>query len=390
VRCLHVITGLSVGGAEMMLYKLLAGLRGHAMHSSVVSLAEGGPMQARIESLGVEVRSARMVRGGPPTPAAMLRLVALLRRFRPDVVQGWMYHGNLAATAAATMAGMPRPVLWNVRSSLAGAGTEKRRTEAVIRLGARFSGRPTRIVYVSRASAQQHEAIGYAASKRVLIPNGFATDEFRPVEGAGTLLRRQLGLPDDCLVVGHVARWHPVKDHATLLRAAALLLSRLPHARFVLAGHGVDAANGDLRALIDALGITDRVFLLGERGDLAEVTAGFDVATSSSSSEAFSNVLGEAMSCGVPCVATDVGDSAAIVADAGITVPPRNPVALADAWEAILTAPDTRLAMGRAARDRVLRHYSLDAVAGEYARLYAETLSGRGSGPRQRAGLRHG
>jgi glycosyltransferase involved in cell wall biosynthesis len=385
-----VITGLSTGGAEMMLYKLLSGLDGAKVESRVVTLVDGGAMRPDIESLRIHVDALGLGRGAVPKPRALWRLGRIVRQFRPDILQGWMYHGNLAATAAAAAAGTSLPVVWNVRSSLCDVGTEKRLTDLVIRAGARLSSRAARIIYVSRESARQHEALGYAPGRRVLIPNGFDTARYAPRPGAREDLRRQLGIAAECELIGHVARYHEMKDHPGLLRAAARILARRPQVRFVLVGRDVDARNPEIARLVAELGLVGRVFILGERKDVADLTPGFDIATSSSAwGEAFPNILGEAMSCGVPCVTTDVGDSAEIVGDTGLVIPPRDPDALARAWESLLSRPAVRARLGQAARERVLRRYSLAAVVGQYEGLYADTVARRRTGAARRQYAEH-
>ncbi len=179
MRLLHVITGLSTGGAEVALHGLLSRMDRDRFDSVVISLAGGGPVGDRIEALGVPVYGLGL-RPWFPTPAAMWRLIVLFRRFRPDVVQGWMYHGNLAATLAAASSPGHVPVAWGVRHSLDDLKAEKKLTAALIRLGALLSSYPERIVYVSRVSADQHEAIGYRRDRRVVIPNGFDCHRLRP------------------------------------------------------------------------------------------------------------------------------------------------------------------------------------------------------------------
>jgi glycosyltransferase involved in cell wall biosynthesis len=185
-------------------------------------------------------------------------------------------------------------------------------------------------------------------------------------------MRRELALPADALLIGLIARYHPVKDHENFLRAAALVSAKHPQARYLLVGENIDAANVELRALIAKHGVTDRVYLLGMRGDMPPVTAALDICVSSSTVEGFPNVIGEAMSCGVPCVVTDVGDSAWVVGDTGKNVPPRDSAALASAIDSLVTTggPD-RAALGRRARERIVRNFSLDHIVAQYQSLYS-------------------
>jgi glycosyltransferase involved in cell wall biosynthesis len=266
-------------------------------------------------------------------------------------------------------------VLWNVRHSLHDLTTETRTTTGLIRFMARISSRPKWIVYNAHASARQHEQIGYDRRRTRIIPNGFDCDEFRPDPAARAALRGRLGLRDGERLIGLVARRHPVKDHGSFLRAAALLGRHAPDAHFLLVGRGTDSP--EFEAEIAAHGLGALIHAVGERSDLPGLTAGLDIATSCSVAEAFPNVLGEAMACEVPCVATDVGDCAWVLGRTGKLVTPRDPEALAQAWRELLEMPlERRREMGRAARERVKQEFSLDRVAAQYSDLYGEVHDG--------------
>ncbi len=372
VLLLYVITGLSTGGAEMMLYKLLSRINQSRFTPVVVSLMDRGTFGDRIEALGIPVHTIGMKRG-IPTPATIVRLIRTVRQLNPDLIQGWMYHGNFAAQLARTLTLKSVPVLWNIRHSLYSLSYEKSGTAAVIRMGAPLSSFPVKILYNSKISASQHEKLGYQATKTMVIPNGFDPELFTPSVESRISLRTELGLANDAFLIGLVARYHPMKDHANFLHAAALLLKDYPDVQFVLAGNGVDKENPTLCKLINELGIAERIHLLGERQDIPRLTAALDIASSSSYTEAFPNVIGETMSCGVPCAVTDVGDSALIVGNTGRVVPPRDSEALANAWkELIELGPEGRKALGKAARARIIESFSLNSVVARYESLYVK------------------
>src|SRR5690606_25925134 len=232
----------------------------------------------------------------------------------------------------------------------------------------------------SHAARRLHVEQGYRDDRFLVIPNGFDMDRFRPSDDARRALREELGLPSDALLVGLVARWHPVKDHAGFLRAAGIVSRAHPDARYLLVGSDCDRSNAALAGLVDEIGLAGRVHLLGARDDIARVTAALDVAASSSTGEAFPNVLGEAMSCGVPCVTTDVGDSAHIVGDTGRVVPPRDPRALATALsELVGMSREQRVELGRRARERVRDNFELGRVVGLYEAAFGGLLAPAGA-----------
>ena len=176
------------------------------------------------------------------------------------------------------------------------------------------------------------------------------------------------------MLIGLVARFDPMKDHGNFFRGARHLLNEAEekdNLHFVLAGRGIDAANAALKDFISEYGLENRTHLLGERTDIPFVTSALDIATSSSTGEGFPNAVGEAMACGVPCVVTDVGDSAWIVGDTGRIVPPREPTALAEAWgELICMEDERRRSLGEAARRRIIENFSIDTVVRQYEAVY--------------------
>lgn len=375
----HVISGLGAGGAEMMLYKLVKATRADGYRHSVCSLTSGGHVGSLLEAEGVPVTSLGM-RQGVPDPLAVGRLVRWLRRGRPDVIQSWMYHADLLAGIAALASGRP-PVVWGIHHSDVDPRTTKRLTHWTRLVCARLSGvLPARIVCGADSVLRSHAQLGYRADRMTVIPIGFDLERFASDPGAGARLRRALDIPASAPVVGLLARVHPDKDHPNFLRAASLLSRQRPDAFFVLTGSGVAWSNPVLAGPIDELGLRDRVRLLGVVPDVMEVLSALDVLVLSSRTEAFPNVLGEAMACGVPCASTDCGDAREIVGETGRIAPPRDPAGLAAAvLELLALTPEARAVLGRAARERVRSRYEIRAVGRRYQQVYAEVCAGRGA-----------
>jgi glycosyltransferase involved in cell wall biosynthesis len=377
IRILFVITALQTGGAEMMLYKLLAGMDRGRFDPSVICLGRCGTPGVRIKSLGIPVHIAEL---SPTRPSlrSLWRVFKWVRDLRPDLIQGWMYHGNAVASFAQFLSVRSVPVLWSIRHTVYRLTDEKASTAKLIRLSALASRRVLRIIYASRASAERHEAMGFAPERTVLIPNGFDCDLFKPSTDARAAIRKQLNAGEDAILIGRIGRFHPMKDHASFFQAAGMISEMNRAIQFVLAGEGIDWKNPVIVDLVNRFRLNDRVHLLGERDDIPDLTAALDIATSSSFSESYPNVIGEAMACGVPCVVTDVGHSAAIVGDAGLVVPPRDPTALAAAWLPLVEAGTAaRAKLGAVARHRILSNFSLDQIVRQYEALYDEALQNK-------------
>ena len=365
-RVMHVITGLGRGGAEAMLYKLLARSTEINFQSTVVSLSDEGVYGEKIAALGVPVYGLGML-SGMSAPLALLRLRHLIREIDPVLLHAWMYHAGLAALVSA----QGRPVILGIRHALHDMQGEARGTRVVIHLLAHTSHRAARIVYNSHESRLHHEQIGYSGRTAKVIPNGFDCEAFRPCPEARERVRRELGVPPEGIVIGHIGRFHAVKDHDSLLSAFAHLLRQRRHLLLVMAGSRVEPGNDRLMGRIERSGIRDHVRLLGAREDVPDLINAFDMLVNCSRSEAFSNVLGEAMACGVPCIATDVGDSRRILGEHGIVTPPRDVASLADAISRLagMRAED-RTALGLRLRQRVVENFGIDRIAREHADLY--------------------
>lgn len=374
-QCLveHVTTSLDVGGAQAMLAKLATtrASDGAQVRHGFVSLLPPGPVAA---GLGDWPIYSLDLRRRFPGPMAVTRLLRITHRMRPDLLQGWMYHGNLAATLATMIDGGRAPLLWNVRHSIADWAAESAATRALLRVSARLSRLPRAIIYNSRASARQHEAIGFAAERSVHIPNGFDCTRYAPGsrDDARARLEAAFGIPAGRLIVAMPARHHPMKDHRTLIGAMARVIDEGHDAHLLLVGPGIDTAATELAGQAARAHLPiGRLSLIGERDDVATWLPGVDlVALSSAWGEAFPNVLGEAMACGVPCVATDVGDCAEILGAGGVIVPPRHADALAAAIARLAGNADERRRRGDAGRARVIGEYELRAVARRYHELY--------------------
>jgi glycosyltransferase involved in cell wall biosynthesis len=371
-RIVHLITGLHPGGAENQLRQLVLASGPGRFRHVVVSLQEGGSIASELKASDIEVYSLKMKRG-LPSPLAMVRLVRLLRRLRPDVLHCWLYHACLMGVAAGRLAGVPR-VVWGLRSANPSLCGYSASTRAVVRFCAVLSALADTLTVNSQASRKVHQNWGYAAAGMRVIPNGTDVQRFVPDAGARASVRAELGLSRDSVLVGLFARYTSMKDHATFLRAAKLVQPRHPRVRFLMAGDGITRDNGSLARLLQENSMEQAVYLLGARRDLPRLTAALDVSCLSSWSESFPNVVVEAMACAVPCVVTDAGDTRFIVGDVGFVVPPSNSQALADAIGAVLDMPAAeRGALGHRLRERVLAEFSLQKMVTAYHEVYEES-----------------
>lgn len=366
---LHIITGLDTGGAERSLFNLLASDFATDLTHSVISLGGMGHFGPLLQERGIAVHAFDMLNGAGLLRAPV-RLGRLMRQTRPDIVQGWMPHGNVIATIAASMSPRPVDLAWNVRQSLYDLRAEKRATQWMIRGLKRLSGRPNRIIYNSYQARDHHEALGFSSLRGIVIPNGFDTARWRPDAPRRAAFRSAIGVGEDAPVAGFVGRFDPLKDVPTFMAACATALAEHPQLQVVMVGEGLTPDNSALAPLFQKMP-SQRFHALGRRADIEAILPAMDFFCLSSVSEAFPNVIGEAMASGLPCIATDVGDCARLLDGHGRIVPPRDSGKMAEAMvEMVQIGVAQRTEIGAAARARIEEYYSLSATVDAYTKLY--------------------
>lgn len=357
IKVLHVITTLNRGGAETMLLELLRHRDG-GMRPIVASLASDGVLSDAVRETGTPLLELGF-RRNLPNPAGLLRLILLIRREKPDVIQGWMYHGDIVGLLALMLSGRRRKtrLYWGIRCSdmdLSRYGVVLR---LIVRLCAVLSALTDGVIANSHVGRSAHLSLGYRPPRFDVVHNGLNLEKFRPnVEDRGEV-RRELGLSDDVRVLIHVARVDPMKDHDRLLACAA----RVPDLHLVMVGQGTDQ-----------LPAQDRVLALGLRSDVPRLLRAADgVVLSSAFGEGFPNALAEGMASGLVPIATDVGDAAVLVDGAGWVVPPCDSEALISAMTAFVNLTDAELrSMQGAARVAIARRFTVGLTQDRFLAIY--------------------
>ena len=369
---LHVITGLVVGGAETALYRLILEFRGSPYTHTVVALTPEGGMHARFIESGIELIVLDLRRS---PLSGFLRLYRLMRTLRPDIVQTWLYHADFLGGLAARIAGN-RNVIWGVRTTDVDGGCA-RSTSLIRRMCASLSRWvPHTIVFVAEAARRSHAMLGYDMARTVVVGNGFDLAALTSSPCQRRQLRVRCGFDADDIVLGTVGRFNIDKDHASFVSAAGQLAGRHDRLHFLMVGKDLDSDNLDLMRWIAETGYADRFVLLGERTDVPACLAAMDIFCLSSRTEAFPNAVGEAMAIGLPCVATDVGDVAVLMADAGVLVPKADPDALAQAVTRLLAlGPESRAQLGRRARERIRAKFSMACVRQRFEMVYEKVIA---------------
>ncbi len=377
LRIVLVITGLKAGGAETMLLNLLQNLDRRLFEPTVISLTTMGDIGPKILDLNIPVITLG-INPSAPNPLGIFRLISLFRRLRPALVHTWMYHSDLLGGVASRLAGI-KALAWGIRHTDLSLSANKRLTLLVVYSCAYLSRwLPKKITANSKVACKVHASVGYVAGKIIVIPNGFDLERFSPSITAASAIRNELGLRHSTPLVGVIGRFHAQKNQLGFVQAMAELHAKRPDVHFLFAGYGVDSSNGVLVTAIQSLQLAQVCHLLGPRTDMPTLIAALDVLALPSKGEAFPNVVGEAMACGVPCAVTDVGDSAWIVGETGRIVSRGDMPALARAILDLLDMqPSERSQLGALARERVACLFDIRCIAKQYEAFYLALAEGK-------------
>lgn len=370
IKVFHIITSLLQDGAQHMLLRVVSNLDSSKFDLRVVNLRGPTPLSAEFEKHGFPVYNVDL-KMDFSAPLRLFKMRKFIISEEPDILQGWMEHGNLCSTWFAKGCIKKPIVYWNIRRSLYNLKHDKLNTKIVLHLCKWLSSGADGIIFCAKEAMQHYRDFGFNLAKSHWIPNGFELNKFGKKLGAKRYVCAALGLPDDVEIVGNIGRYHPNKDHDCYLRAAKVVIEKKPNTHFVAIGRGVDNSNIVLTELTAQLGIAQNVHLIGPRTDLPDFIPGFSVFCLASRTEGFPNVVGEAMACEVPCVVTDSGATKELVEGIGAIVPKEDSKALA---EALITAldrnPEIAAREGAAARARIAELYSLQSVVLAYKDLY--------------------
>jgi glycosyltransferase involved in cell wall biosynthesis len=376
MKILFFIRSLEVGGSQRQLAMLSDGLarRGHDVVAAVFYTGkeiELMPSQSAIRVIALG-KSGRWDVLGPLT-----RLRRLMLTERPDVIYAFL---PMQTVLAALL--RPRRLAARLVFGIRGSQVEADRYDALIalayRLEAWLAGRADLII--ANADAGRADAIrrGFPSARIAVIANGIDTNVMRPDADGGRKQRRTWGIADDAFVIGCVARFDPMKDHANFLAAAARFTAKFPTARFVCAGDGPPAYRAELETLAQSLGLADRIVWAGEIANVATAYNAFDIATLPSAfGEGFPNAVGESMACGTPVVATDVGDVRAIIGELGEVVAPKRPDLLCAGWERLRHRLAQDASLRGAVRKAIIANYGVDAMVERTENMLSRVVAGR-------------
>jgi len=378
MRILFFIGGLGIGGTERQIAQLALGLAQFDHQITLVTLYPGGQNSIWLEDQDKDKPFILSFYDRKTSNSlftffrliwAVPRLRLLARKERIDVLYSSLYMTNLVAWFACLGLKNTR-LVWGIRASDMALNYKR---SVPFKFCSWVSSSVPLVIANSMTGLAYHETQGYKAKRHVVVFNGIDTDRFKPEQKTRERIRALWGIKPKEKLIGTVGRLDPVKGFDTFIKAAALLAKERKDVRFVCVGDGPESYKSELIALSYNLGLSGRLIWTGSLDDMPAVCNAFDLLSSSSTGEGFPNVIGEAMACDVPCVVTDVGDSAWIVGDTGVVVTPRDPVALA---KGLKTALAQNLAV-RCPRQRIVEHFSLKSLLDETERALSCIAGGQ-------------
>ncbi len=360
---------LDYGGAQRQLVVLASGLHARGHKVLVAPFYSGGPLEQELLEKGIRIQPLQK-RGRWDLLPFLFRLAQLIRAERPEIL--YSYLADLVTVILKPWFPSVK-IVWAIRSSNMDLSQYNWLSWVCYNLTFRLSRFADAVIANSRAGREYYVTRGYLWSKIVVIPNGIDTQRFRPDPEARRRIRSEWGIQDHEQVIGIVGRLDPMKDHPTFLRAASLLSQERNHLRFVSVGDGPAERRESLHHLVRSLNLTEQMTWSGARKDMPAVFNGLDLFVSSSISEGFSNVIAEAMACGVMCVVTNVGDSALLVGGAGEVVPARDPVALKNTIAQLL---NRRLHTPTQIHRSIVERFSIEKLVVDTEHVFLALLQG--------------
>ena len=379
-RVLHIVPDLRTGGAETMLVRLINSGDQSEFEHQILSLRSRGDFDAILEEAAIQV-DALGIRGWRDGLLKLASIRRIIRAFRPDIVHTWLYHANVIGGVAA-ITWSDANIVWGLHSGWLAINHTKRLTRIMRAIGARLSGWiPDDIICCAHSVREFHAGLGYASDKLTIVPNGVELDRFHPDEFARRKLRSEWEVAPSQPLIGMVARFDPQKDFRTFLDAAAIVRDYQPNTRFVLCGPGFETSNDSIIQELKQRNLLQNFILLGFRTDIPRVMAALDIfVLSSLYGEALPLVVIEAMACGVPVVASDIGDIQRAIGRWGKAVQPRSPQQFAEAiLHYVRLSEEERRSVAISARERVATMFPLSSAVDQHEALYRHVL---GQAPR--------
>lgn len=370
IKIVHIINSLFTGGAEQFLNQLIQNSLNSDSSHSIITLIDGGDITTQLKQKEYNITSTGL-NNVLSLPKAIKKLAATLNKEQPDIIQTWLYHSDFIGGLTGKLI-TKKPVIWNVRHANLEFQNNKIATLLIVKILSYLSKNvPHTILANSSSAVKSHISWGYNKNKFHIIPNGINTSRFTYNAQQRIHLRNSFKIQQNDFLIGMIARFNPQKDFHNFLKSASNISKKYQHVKFLLCGREVNNENKFLTDLILKYNLSNKCILLGYRTDIPYLLSCLDLYVSSSAGESFPNSVAEAMACSIPCVVTDVGSSAEIVGNAGLSVPAKNPTLLAQAsGQFIQMSAEERHHYAKLARQRICMFYSMTSAINSYNKFY--------------------
>ncbi len=357
----HIITSLDSGGAEKMLFKLLIERKKNGYCDIVISLKSHGVIQENFVKEGITVINLG-INGLPSFFRSLYQMRYIIRDYDISLFQTWLYHADFFGSIISLI--YRKKIIWNIRCSVTRMKYTTKLILSLLKVMSFYV--PKKIIYASQSGKISHHEFGFDRSKAIVIPNGFDLQN----------RIKHYKKEEDKFVVGSIGRFHQDKDYETLIKASAIVLTVNPKTTFVLVGNDLDVENEELINLLGKYKVKSSFLLLGFQENVNDIYGMFDIYCSSSKSEGFPNVIGEAMMHEIPVVSTDAGDSKFLIGNAGEIVPIEDSQSLATAINNLISMSSIQRArIGKNGFLRISEHFKISEIMNKYNDLYKSVTS---------------
>ena len=371
-KIVHIISGLKSGGAERSLFNICNSNISDYFIQSVICLGDKAIYGDKLEELGVEVYYLNFKNNNKLY--AFLNFKNIIKKISPDIVQGWMTHGNFASVLAYFILSGRPSLFWNIRQTVYKLKHEYILTRFLFLINILLSRLPNGIISNANISIKQLIKFGYKNDSFILIPNGFDTNYWKPDHNLRQIERNKLKFNDNDFVLGYVGRYHPMKNIKLLLESFHKLSQQNSKVKLVIVGQNLNNYNINEKSIIDMIP-QNQILIIDNTEDVKKYYNIFDLLILCSAwGEGFPNVLGEAMSSELCCISTPVGDTPDILEDVGYLVPLDDVDLIIEKVKNCMDNPEELNKLGRKARIKILNQYSMEKTINTYLNIYLNSL----------------
>ncbi len=369
MKILHVIQTLGFGGAENMLIKLVN--QDITNEILILTLIDECPLRDKVKNKNVSIVSLSDRKSINIFKAAY-RTNKISKKFKPDILQAWMYHSELIGLVIKILNPSIK-LFWNIRCSTEEWKNLRLRNKLILKILICCAGLVSSIFVNSKSELRSDITLGYPKKKLYYIPNGFEDVDISSKPDKRKKLVDKFGLGSDAIIIGMVARNDPAKDHDNILDALIKLKNLVSNVHLIIVGTGFDQK---FIYKVNNLNLQNNVHFYGASINVFDAILGFDIGVLSSMSESFPNVIAEYMLAALPVVCTDISDVREIIGEEGFVIPAQNSQILNDTlYSVILISEKEKNKLGIAARQRILENFMIGKVSKAYQSKYIEALN---------------